>query len=455
MPKLWQKGQNTTLLQILEKFETADDLTLDNNLTKFDVYGSLAHAYMLSTIGILSSQEFQQLKKGLFEILKLHQKGQFQLKFGDEDIHSKIETFLTEKYGEVGQKIHTGRSRNDQVLLDLRLFNKEKILEIWNEANKLAHLFLDLCQKYENIPMPGYTHMQKGMPSSVGMWFGSYAQSLLDSIKTLRIAFEVNDQSPLGSGAGYGLPLQLNRELVADLLGFSSVQTNSLYCQNSRGKIESIIVGALLQLMADTSRFANDVLLFTTSEFSFFTISDDLVTGSSIMPQKKNLDIAELLRSKVHIMEGYWLQIFGISTKLPSGYNRDLQDTKKPLMEAYTLANDVLKITQLLAENLTPHKENLQHAMTADLFATHQAFELVEKGMPFRQAYKEIGSNLHKLDHYASDAALLMSTHTGGTGNLCQNILEKRLAELAHDQEVSQGTFQQAIKNLETISGEK
>jgi len=417
MKKLWQKNQEA-LNPLVERFETENDLLLDHKLTKFDVYGSLAHAYMLTKIGIISPKEFGVLRNSLKKILDLDKKDSFKLKFGDEDIHTKIENFLINDSGKPGEKIHTARSRNDQVLLNLRLFGKEKLLEIWGETLQLASVLNSLSQKFEEIPMPGYTHMQKAMPSSVGMWFGAYAESALDNIQLIKTAFELNNQSPLGSAASYGVPLPIDRQLVCKLLGFEKVQNNSLYCQNSRGKIESIIMFALLQITLDISKMASDIMIFTTSEFNFFDVNKTFTSGSSIMPQKKNVDIAELLRSKVHVIESYFTQIINITKNLPSGYNRDSQDTKKPFIEGFDLTSKVIEMAILLVANITPKKDVLKKAMTEDLYATEKAYGLVKQGMPFRQAYMEIGQNLSAIDDINPLESLKMSKHIGGTGNL-------------------------------------
>lgn len=427
MTKLWQKDTET-VDELVEMFETENDLTIDKRLIKFDVYGSLAHSYMLSKIDILTQKEFKTIKKGLLAILALNNEGKINLKFGDEDIHTKIENILVDYCGDVGKKIHAGRSRNDQILLDLRLYTKERLLSIWDKTVGLTSLMVELCEKYKDLPMPGYTHMQKAMPSSVGMWFGAYAESFLDDMELIKCAFLLNDQSPLGSAAGYGTTLPLDRKLVADLLGFKKVQNNSLYCQNSRGKIESIVVFALLQLMLDISKFASDVVIFTTSEFNFFTVDDKLCTGSSIMPQKRNVDVAELLRAKVHTIHAYLSQIFNVVVNLPSGYNRDVQDTKKPFIDGLVLTESVIKITLLLIKGLTPNKKEILDAMMPDLYATYAANELVKKGVPFREAYKKIANEIQSLPNVDPKKHLRDSMHIGGTGNLQIKAMKKKLA---------------------------
>jgi len=297
---------------------------------------------------------------------------------------------LTEKYGEVGQKIHTGRSRNDQVLTAIRLYSKEMMENIKQDLAGLIKSFENFSKKYGSIKMPGYTHMQKAMPSSIRLWAGSFMDSLKDDSLMLNTAIKLNNQSPLGSAAGYGIPLKLDREYTAKLLGFAKVQNNPLYCQNSKGKIEAVILAALTQILLTINKFASDIMLFTTSEFNFFQASDKVTTGSSMMPQKKNPDAAELLRSKVHLILGNYIALVSLSSNLPSGYNRDLQDIKKPLLESLEITLGSLEVTKILLENLTPNKEVLKKSMTEEIFAAQKAYELVQKGMPFRKAYREV-----------------------------------------------------------------
>lgn len=395
MKKLWQKN-NKKMDQSVEAFETKGDLVLDQKLLEFDIEGSVAHAKMLKKIGILSDKELLNLEKGLKEILELGKKGKFKLEFGDEDIHTKIENYLTEKYGDAGEKIHTGRSRNDQVLTAIRLYSKESLEKIEIGLVNLINSFEDFSKKYGGIKMPGFTHMQKAMPSSISIWSGSFIAALEDDLKVLKNAYAINNQSPLGSGAGYGVSLKLDKKYTAELLGFESVQENPLYCQNSRGKIEGVILAALIQILMTINKFASDVLQFSTSEFNFLQVNDAVTSGSSIMPQKKNVDIAELLRSKVHIILGNYIQIISLSSNLISGYNRDIQDSKKPLIESLEITLESIIVCKILLESITPNTKILQSAMTEELYAVEKALELVKKGMPFRKAYKQIGLEIMK-----------------------------------------------------------
>jgi len=426
MAKLWNKTSQK-FNKIIEEFETRDDLVLDKYLTEADAYGSLAHAFMLSAVGLITKTELSDIHKELIKILELSKEGKFNLEFGDEDIHTKIENFLTKNIGNTGKKIHTGRSRNDQILLAIRIYTKSELLKIWGSLLNLISVLIGLSEKYSNIPMPGYTHMQKAMPSSVGIWFGSFAESLVDDIKLLQTAFDLNNQSPLGSGAGYGVSLNLDRKLVADFLGFKKVQANSLYCQNSRGKIESIVVFSLLQIVFDISKLASDVLLFTTSEFNFFEVDESLFTGSSIMPHKRNVDVAELLRSKVNIMQGYLIQVFATVVNLPSGYNRDFQDIKRPFIESINLTKHVINISEILVKNIKPKKDILIKAMTPELYTTHAAYQLVKDGVPFREAYRKIEDSIDNIPSFNPYEVIKLSKHIGGTANLQNKAMRKQL----------------------------
>lgn len=428
MTKLWQKSKKNTLDTTIEAFETKEDLLLDQKLVKYDLYGTVAHAMGLRKAGILSAEELGSIKLGLKRMEKQYENQEFSLKLGDEDVHTKIENYLSKRFGEVGKKVHTGRSRNDQVLTALRLYMKDQLLVISSSLLDLANSFLEFAKQYEFTPMPGYTHMQKAMPSSAGMWAGSFVESLLDDLKQLENALTLCDQSPLGGAAGYGVPLLLDREFTAQLLGFSKVQINSLYCQNSRGKTEATTLSSLISVLMTINKFASDVLLFTTSEFNYFTVNEKITTGSSIMPQKKNVDVAELLRSKVHIVMGNYTQVVSLSGNLPSGYNRDLQDSKRPLMESLEITGKCLAVAKILAENITPNVKVLEKAMTPELFATHQALKMVKEGNSFREAYRIVGTesmSKQVLPHVL--AILKLSKHIGGTGNLGLDIISLEL----------------------------
>lgn len=425
MTKLWKK--NVEALDEVEAYCFGEGAELDNKIVKEDVYGSIAHAHVIKQLGIISEKELNLLIKTLKNILKLHSDGKFVVTIDDEDVHTKVENFLTQELGELGKKIHTARSRNDQISVDMRLHSKFKIIEILNLITDASQQFIEYAQKYEFVPMPGYTHMQKAMPSSLGMWMSSFVESLFDDIELLKNAYQLSNLCPLGSGAAYGVSLSIDRELSAKLLGFSGVAKNSLYAQVSRAKLHSITMQSLVQVMITLSRFATDMLLFTTSEYNFFQVKPELCTGSSIMPQKKNLDIMEFLRAKTHVVKGYEQTVSSIIAGLPSGYNSDFSETKGPLIKSFEIVFQSLHIVKLLLKSMTPNISILKHAMTKELYATHAAYELVKKGMPFREAYVKIGLSLSDLPHYDPQKILKSSDHTGGTGNLKLDELKKQL----------------------------
>lgn len=446
MSKLWQKDYE--LNKQAEEFEVGADIYLDNRLTRYDVYGSIAHAKMLNSIGILTEEEFKALRKGLLEILDLEAAEKFQLCPGDEDIHSKIENYLVAQIGAPGKKIHAARSRNDQSTLDMRLFAKDYLLRAEDCLLDAAGELASFAGKHKDLPMPGYTHMQRAMISSAGLWAGAFAESLLDDLQLLDAAYRLNDQCPLGAAASYGVSLPIDRQLVSDLLGFSKVQNNVLYCLNSRGKTEAAILQALVQVMIDLSRLAEDILLFSMKEFGFFSIADELLTGSSIMPQKKNVDVMELLRAKVRIMMGYQDQVAGICAGLPSGYNRDMQETKEPLMAGLDLAISCLAISRLTVSRLQPNRERMIAACTPELFAAERAYDMVRQGIPFRDAYRDVSKHLDTLQGEDPVAAIKAKTHIGGTGNLGLESLQANLAAEREELERRRSDFEAAIERL-------
>lgn len=416
MKKLWEKDYEMD--KVVEKYCSGNNVVLDNELAKYDVLGTLAHAQMLSHIGILSKTEFRKTKAVLIKILNFIEKKQFQVELGDEDVHTKVENLLIKELRDVGKKIHTARSRNDQINLDLKLFSKDKLLEIFKETSLLIKNFQKFAKKYEFVPMVGYTHMQKAMPSSVGMWAGSFAESLLDDLHTLKCAFADADQSPLGSGAAYGVSLAIDRQLTADLLGFGKVQNNSLYAQVSRVKSQAVTLHALSQIMLSLSRFAGDMLLFTTSEYNYFEVPPELCTGSSIMPQKINLDIMEILRARTQRVLQYSHVNSAIIAGLPSGYNADFAETKESLLISFSIVKSSIKISNLLISGMKPKKEMLKNGFSKEIYATHAAYQLVKKGIPFREAYKQVAASLDKIPDFDSIEVIKAPTHIGSTGQL-------------------------------------
>ena len=391
MKKLWDKKGSSKTNKKIEDYTVGVDYLLDLELLPYDIQGTMAHAKMLYKIKILNAKELKTLLTGLNKILSLWKARKFKIDKSQEDGHTAIETYLTENYSDVGKKVHTGRSRNDQSLTMTRLFSKEKLFQVKKEVQNIIRSLEGQIKKRGKIKMPGYTHMQRAMPSSVGMWLGSFHASLEDDLILLDAMMKIIDQNPLGSAAGYGENiLGLNRKFTTKELSFKKVQENPIYCAMSRGKFENMILQAISSVMFDVGKIAGDLLLFTTKEFNFFTLPDSFKTGSSIMPQKKNYDVLELVRGNVAIFSGYQHQIENVIKNLPLGYNRDFQLTKEPYIKGMKLALDTIEIMTLIVKNLKVKKQNLENACTPELYATDEALKLVKKGKSFREAYQEI-----------------------------------------------------------------
>ncbi len=444
--KLWQK--DVTLNAIAEKYEVGEGVVWDARLVPTDVWGSMAHALMLHKIGILTDGETDALLKELAHILDLNDAGEFVMVQADEDVHTKVENHLTATTGEAGKKIHTARSRNDQVLVDLRLWMKGALLDAMEQIIATAQAFAAFARREEWTPMPGYTHMQRAMPSSVGLWAASYAEALLDDLTMLRAAYTLADQNPLGSAASYGVNLPIDREMTTNLLGFAKTQNNVLYSQHTRGKFEGACVQALAQAMIDLSKFAQDMTLFLTQEYGFFRISKTLETGSSIMPQKHNPDVMELVRGRTHVVLAMQAQIFGVIAGLPSGYNADFGETKGAMMRAFEMVGDALAICALTIESTTVDGKALREACSPELYATDRAYALVQGGVPFRDAYRQIGKIAHDLPYVDPDAALHERTHIGAAGNLGLDRLDAWAAGEAEAVRQQRETFARAIEML-------
>jgi len=431
--KIWFKKKDVELDPVVENYNAGEDIIYDQQMIPYDVFASRMWARMISKYGIITKDELKQLEKGLDEILVLYKKGEFVLKLEDEDSHTKIEDYLIKNYGDTGKKIHTARSRNDQVLVMTRLFLKEKCKELKKETLVLVKDLLKAAKKWEFLPMPGYTHMQKAMPTTVGTWLAASIESFMDDIRLLNtITDQIVDQNPLGSGAGYGSPFGFDRDGLSKDLGFARTQNNVIYCQNSRGKIEGLVLEACSQLMLTLNKLACDLLFFTTQEFHFFDISEAIATGSSIMPQKKNLDVAELIRGRTATVIACKNEMVMNTINKIFGYHRDGQEIKRPLFLGLKYTETSLAAMSVIIENITPRKDILYKSMTPELFAAHKAFEMVKKGMAFRDAYIEVGANLDKIHVSNSelDKFLRDSKHQGGTGNLGLDRIEKDLKNL-------------------------
>lgn len=444
--KLWSKGYEID--PVVERFEAARNAALDAELARHDIWGSLAHARMLHSIGVLSEDEWRAIAGALRDLLRQAEDGTLRPATAEEDIHTTVEQALVARIGDVGKKIHTGRSRNDQVLLDLRLYAKEALLAIVDTLLNAASALHGLAREHEWTPMPGYTHMQRAMLSSVGLWAASYAEALLDDCGSLASAYALNDQSPLGSAAAYGVPLPLNREQVARDLGFARIHHNVLTAANARGKGEAAVVQALALVLLDLSKWAQDVVLYTTSEYDFFGVPQELCTGSSIMPQKRNLGALELVRARAQTVIALQGQMLATLAGLPSGYNMDYQETKAPLIEAVGLCQESLRVVALFAANLSPNVEKLEAACTAELFATDRAYELVRAGVPFRDAYRQVAASPTAQEPGDLRARLQARTSSGAAGNLGLDDLARRIAAERTVWDRRHQTFAHAITEL-------
>ena len=434
MGKLWDKGYDLDAL--VEEFTVGRDYELDGRLVPADCAGSLAHATMLVRIGILASDELDALRRELASIVEDHAAGRFPITQKDEDCHTAIENRLTARLGEAGKKIHTGRSRNDQVVTALRLFAKGFLFEGGRRLGSLIESLRAFASANAGVPMPGRTHLQIAMPSSVGLWAGAYAEELLDDLRYLWSAYALCDQSPLGSAASYGVPLPLDRELEAELLGFSRVQNNVLYANNSRGKFESIVLDAVDQIGLTLSKLAQDLILFSLPEIGYFTLPDRLCSGSSIMPQKKNPDALELLRARSATLSACATQVKSIIRSLPSGYNRDFQETKEPFLRGCSIVLLCIRVTEVTVANLAVNPDRLAKGFTPEIYATDAALELVAKGWSFRDAYREVGTHLERLGARDAKSVIRGRSATGTTGNLGLDRLQEDARRLGEEIDV-------------------
>ncbi len=424
--KLWDKGYQ--LDELVEAFMTGDDPTLDQALIPYDCVGSIAHAKMLHKIGVLSADECQRLENALNAIIALADQGQFIIKAEDEDVHTAVENALVQALGDLGKKLHAARSRNDQVLLDLRLFSRDWITKVIEETLNVAEVLCNFSSTYHDVPIPGRTHFQRAMPSSMGLWAGAFAESLLDDVELLRSAYWLVNQCPLGSAASYGVSLPIDRQYTADLMGFRAVQNNVLYANNSRGKFESVVLHALAQVMNDLSKIATDIIIFAAPEFGYLVLPEKFCPGSSLMPQKRNPCPLELIRAKSATVQGMLIQVLEIVRGLPSGYNRDFQETKRPLMQGFETTWQSLKVFAQVFSGLQVQRERCIQAFSSELFATDKVLDLVKQGIPFRDAYKQVGLNLEDVEMEDPVANILAKKHLGATGNLGIDLSQKRIA---------------------------
>ncbi len=434
MGTLWSKGTQAT--QLVDEFTVSNDRVLDMRLAKHDVMGSKAHIKMLCSIGLLEREEEEILQKGLDEILEEIERGEFKLGEDVEDIHSQVEFLLTKRFGEIGKKIHSGRSRNDQVLVDLKLFLREEVEIFRDEIVELFNTLQQLSEKYKNVLLPGYTHAQIAMPSSFGMWFGAYAEALVDDMHMLKGAYNVVNQNPLGSAAGYGSSFPLDRDMTTSILGFKTLNYNSVAAQLSRGKSEKAVAGALGQLALTLNKFAADCCMYMCPNFGFISFPDEFTTGSSIMPHKKNPDVWEILRGKCNRIQSLQNEISLMTTNMVHGYHRDYQLLKDVLFPGLELMHSCLFMAKYMLENISVKEDILNDKKYEYLFTVEEVNKRVLEGMPFREAYKSVGieANEGKFHYSGFEGGLpsvekLHHTHKGSIGNLCTEEIKKKMEE--------------------------
>jgi len=441
--KIWQKSVNVN--ELVESFTVGRDREFDQQMAAFDVLGSLAHTQMLQSIGLMSGEELVLVQKELKNIYHDIEEGNFAIAPEVEDIHSQVELLLTQRIGEAGKKIHSGRSRNDQVLVDLKLFFRYQLQQIVEEAYKLFHLLIELSEKHKNVLLPGYTHLQVAMPSSFGLWFGAYAESLVDDLEMVLAAYKITNKNPLGSAAGYGSSFPLNRTLTTQLLGFDSLNYNVVYAQMGRGKTERIIAQALSSVAATLSKMAMDQTLYLSQNFGFVSYPDALTTGSSIMPHKKNPDVWEIMRGKCNRLQALPNDVAIMTTNLPSGYHRDLQLLKELLFPAFADLKNCLQMATFMLENITVNTEILSDPRYDYLFSVEEVNRRVLSGIPFRDAYKQVGLAIEKGDFKPDQQ--VNHTHEGSVGNLGNEYIAAAMDKLLKnfDFEKVKGTINKLI----------
>lgn len=445
--KLWDKG--TTVNELIEKFTVGKDREMDLFLAKYDVLGNMAHAKMLQSINLLTKSELDDLLRGLVEIYNDIEKGDFTIEDDVEDVHSQVELMLTRKLGDTGKKIHSGRSRNDQVLLDLKLYTRAEIQKLVEGVSDLFDRLLVKAEANKQYLMPGYTHLQVAMPSSFGLWFSAYAESLADDLLLLQAAYKITNQNPLGSAAGYGSSFPLDRQMTTDLLGFDSMNYNVVYAQMGRGKMEKTVSFALSSIAATISKFAYDVCLFMSQNFGFVALPDELTTGSSIMPHKKNPDVFELVRSHCNKIQATPYQISLMINNLPSGYFRDLQILKEVFIPSFQELNDCIKIAGFAIDHMSVSKDLLADDRYKYVFSVEDVNKLVQQGVPFRDAYKQVGGQINAGTY--EPTRTVDHTHPGSIGNLCLEQIKSKMENILKGYEFAK--IESAYSSLLNIHG--
>lgn len=424
--KLWEK--KTQVNAEIDRFTVGHDRELDLYLAKYDVLGSMAHITMLESINLLSAEELETLLAALKEIYITAEEEDFIIEDGIEDVHSQVELMLTRRLGDVGKKIHSGRSRNDQVLLDLKLFTRSELKLIVEKTTTLFNELIKQSEQFKNVLMPGYTHLQIAMPSSFGLWFGAYAESLTDDMLFLQAAYKMCNRNPLGSAAGYGSSFPLNRTMTTELLGFDSMNYNVVYAQMGRGKMERNVSFALATLAGTISKLAYDACLFNSQNFGFVKLPDECTTGSSIMPHKKNPDVFELIRAKCNKIQSLPQQIMMIMNNLPCGYFRDLQIIKEVFLPAFSELKDCIDMATYIIERIKVNEHILDDPKYNVIFSVEEVNKLAAAGMPFRDAYKKVGLEIEE-GHFTPDKNI-HHTHEGSIGNLCNDKIEALMNQI-------------------------
>ena len=424
--KLWNKGFEID--KYIEDYTVGADRELDLRLAKYDIEGSMAHIKMLETIGLLEKSELEQLLTALAELLEEARKGNFVIEEGVEDVHSQVEMLLTRKLGDMGKKIHSGRSRNDQVLVDLKLFMRDELRDVARHTKQLFDRLIALSEEHKATLMPGYTHLQIAMPSSFGLWFGAYAESLVDDMRLVVAAYDTANQNPLGSAAGYGSSFPLNREMTTELLGFNTLHYNAVAAQMSRGKTERAAAFAIASLASTVGRFAMDMCLFMCQNFGFISFPDNLTTGSSIMPHKKNPDVFEITRGKCNRLQAVPNKIALLTANLPLGYHRDMQLLKDIIFPATRQICEVMAMCDFMLQHIRVNKDILQDKKYDYLFTVEDVNRLVLSGVPFREAYREVGIAVQEGNY--TPTREVNHTHAGSIGNLCNDRIEEKMASV-------------------------
>lgn len=424
--KLWEKSVQVD--KDIERYTIGHDREMDLYLAPFDVLGSMAHITMLESIGLLQKEELAVLLQEMKSIYHDACDGNFEIEEGIEDVHSQVELLLTRRLGDIGKKIHSGRSRNDQVLIDLKLYMRHEIKEIVAETEKLFSMLQRQSEQYKHVLMPGYTHLQVAMPSSFGLWFGAYAESLVDDLQVLQAAYKVVNRNPLGSAAGYGSSFPLNRQMTTDLLGFDSMAYNVVYAQMGRGKTERVVAQALGGIAATLAKLAFDACMFSSQNFGFIKLHDAFTTGSSIMPHKKNPDVFELTRAKCNKLQAVPEQVMMICNNLPSGYFRDLQIIKEVFLPTFDELKDILRMVTLMMEHITVNEHILDDSRYDLMFSVEEVNRLATEGMPFRDAYKKVGLDIEAGKF--TPVKEVNHTHEGSAGNLCTAQIKALMEEV-------------------------